>query len=120
LNLGWFLNKREEKRNMDIKDVTPGTALWLCPLCGNLTAQKVNREGCVCECKERHGEWGESELQIYLGYSIVIEDDHEIVIEDDYEPAVKAIETTVYKFYDIREDTVWLSPIEGFDEIHVY
>ena len=102
---------------MNIKDVTPGTALWLCPLCGNLAVQKANREGCVCECKERHGE--EPELQIYLGYSIVIEDG-EIAIHGGYDYG--QAETTVYRFYSIHCSTVWSSPIEGFDAhgIHVY
>ena len=99
--------QRRKKENMHIKDVTPGTALWLCSLCENLTVQKANREGCICECKERHG--GESELQIYLGYSFVIEDGYE------------QVETTVYTFYSIRDDTVWSSSIVGFgfDWIHV-
>tara|TARA_Y100001972_G_scaffold102202_1_gene127610 strand:+ start:489 stop:764 length:276 start_codon:yes stop_codon:yes gene_type:complete len=91
---------------MKIKDITPGTAMWLCLLCGNVTEQQFNKEGCICECKERHGE--ESELQIYLGYSIVIED------------GCEEVETAVYRFYSIRDDTVWSSPVEGFDETLAY
>tara|TARA_B100000963_G_scaffold316382_1_gene296142 strand:- start:844 stop:1119 length:276 start_codon:yes stop_codon:yes gene_type:complete len=91
---------------MKIKDITPGTAMWLCLLCGNVTEQQFNKEGCICECKERHGE--EYELQIYLGYSIVIED------------GCEEVETTVYRFYSIRDDTVWSSDLEGFDETLVY
>ncbi len=99
------MKKKENTKN--IKDVTPGTALWLCKLCGNLTGLQVNKYWCICECKERHGE--EPELQIYLGHSIVM-------IITGYDP----VETTVYKFYSTCEDTVWSSPIEGFDEIYVY
>tara|TARA_R110002020_G_scaffold184257_3_gene381158 strand:- start:116 stop:400 length:285 start_codon:yes stop_codon:yes gene_type:complete len=86
----------------NVKGVNPGTAMWLCPLCGNLTALQVNKYRCVCECKERHGE--EPELHIYLGYSIVIEDG-KIAIHGgyDYGPA----ETTVYRFYSIHCSTVY-------------
>ena len=86
---------------MDNKGITPpGTLLWLCYLCGDATTTKQQEEGCICKCKERHGE--EPKLQIYLGYSFVIEEDE--------------VETTVYKFYSVCEDAVWSSSIEGFDE----
>jgi len=86
---------------MDNKGITPGTLLWLCYLCGNVTEQQ--EEGCTCKCKEMHEE--EPKLQIYLGYSIVIEEDE--------------VETTVYRFYSVCEDAVWSSTIEGLDIEHI-
>ena len=92
---------------MNIKAATPGTAMWLCGMCGNLTEQQVNKKGCACGCRKRYGV--HPQPQIYLGCSIVIEDER--AFHGGYEP----VETIVYRFYDIRDSTAWSAPIGGFD-----
>ena len=55
------------------------------------------------------------QLQIYIGYSVVIEGEEEKKSESVVQDSIAPVETTVYRFYSVCENTVWSSPIEGFD-----